>query len=649
MFTTLPLVQRVLPREGETYEPASNSPMILTAAEPDERLAEAVRRLFPGAMLEEKSLAVAIPWQAPEDAFAEAMTEEVQSGGSFGKEVTGEVQSGYAFPYSIQWGPGTDMDGPAETVKLEGVPREGYRLILSGSTALIGANDAAGLFYGLQTLRQLLDQGAPLPAADIADWPDAPLRCLNYDLRQTFSKPELLVEYMDTMAAFKTNALLIEYEDKFPFARHRDLAHPRHALTDERLDALLDAAQRNFIEVIPLQQTFGHLEYVLGRDEYRHLRETEASTGELCPSRPESFALVCGLLEEMAARHPRSRYLHLGCDEVYSLCECPACREAFGGSRNRAFLSFVNRLIGFACSLGKKPIIWQDILAACSDEELRDLDPRVAVMIWHYNGKNIDRLVSPLASRLRGLGIEVIGAPSVRCFDRKDDQNYPLAQERIDNIEQWARVAAEQNMAGLVGTNWTAVFSLGVPYGIFETSWYTSAYFADAAWNLKRSGGWSRRRFIDRFLHVFHGIRPKTAEALLGRHDDADYYASMPKLLDAAVRNRETASLIAAMVDFETAADRSRTIHKYVYRWRLFPGSEPERRSLTNNYRITRAGLRRARARMEAALKTFQPADMAEHYLLSRFYLHDFLDETLYRPMGLTEAEERDESGDNGA
>ncbi|MFB5678168.1 family 20 glycosylhydrolase [Paenibacillus terreus] len=600
MLTTLPLAKRVFPREGEMYEPDPNGRMILSAPEPDGRLTEAIRRLFPGSI--------------PHVEYVE--------------------HSGSAFPYSLRWGPQTEKDRPSLLEGVQSLPREGYCLTLSRSTVLIAANDAAGMFYGLQTLRQLLDQGAPLQAVDITDWPDVPLRCMNYDLRQTFSKPELLINYLDTMAAFKTNALLIEYEDKFPFAQHKELAHPRHALTSELLSELLDAAHRNYIEVIPLQQTFGHLEYILGRDEYKHLRETESSTGELCPSRPESFALVSSLLDEVAARHPRSRYLHLGCDEIYSLCECPTCRELFKGSRNQAFLYFVNRLIGHTCALGKKPIIWQDILADCSDTQLRMLDPRVTVMIWHYNGKNINRLVSPLASRLRNLGIEVMGAPSVRCFDRKDDQNYPLVEARIANIDQWAEVAGEHSLAGLVGTNWTAVFSLGVPYGIFETSWYTSAYFADACWNRVRSGG---SRFIDRFLHIFHGIRPETAEALLGRHDDTDYYSAMPKLLDAVVKNPDTAHLITAMIDYETAADRSRTIHKYVYRWQLYPGSEPEWRSLTNNYRVTRVGLRRARTRMQAALRMFQPADMAEHYLLSRFYLHDYLDENLYKMIGLTE------------
>ena len=607
---TIPLVKSCTPFEGERFLPDRRSPLFLSAAGlPEPKLNAAVRSLFPEQECRE----------VPADGLA---------------------------PYTLQWGRPPVEPEPHDVMQL---PSQGYSLTMRGRSASIRASDAAGLFYGMQTLRQLLDglaPGAALEAATIVDWPDVALRCMNYDLRQTFSKPELLIGYVDRMASFKANALLIEYEDKFPFVRHRDFRHPRHALTEEELGEMLDAAERNFIEVIPLQQSFGHLEYILGREEYKHLRETESSVGELCPVHPESFSLVAGLLEEMSERHPRSRYLHLGCDEVYSLCECPACRERFGGSRNLAFLDFVNRLIDYACGLGKRPIIWQDILADCSDEELALLDPRVTVMIWHYNGKNVSRLVSPLAARLQELGVEVMGAPAVRCFDRMDDQNYPLVGERISNIEQWANVAAEQRLAGLVGTNWSAVFSLGVPYGVFETSWYTMAYFADASWNRKRgegaeeggrAGGSGVLPFISRFLRVFHGIAPNTALRLLGNHDDEDYYSSMPQLLDAIEKNAEVAALIASLVDFEKAADRSRTVHKYVYRHRLYPDSEPEWRSLSNNYRITRKGLRLARERISEALRAFLPADMAEHYMLSRFYLHDYLDENLYRSIGLRE------------
>lgn len=512
---------------------------------------------------------------------------------------------------------------------------EGYRLEVSEGGAVIRALDAPGLYYGLQTLLQLQSLYGDIPAVSVTDWPDTALRVMNFDLRQTFSKPERLMEYLAEFSRCKTNAVLIEYEDKFPFSTHRGFAHPQHALSREQLEALKATAREHFIEIIPLQQSFGHLEYVLRHDAWRHLRETEQSTGEICPSRPESYGLITGLLEEMIDAHPESRYIHLGCDEVYSLCECDLCKVQFGGVRERAFISFLNRLIEFTVSRGRLPVFWHDMLDKCPPEELAKLDPRSAAMIWIYNGRNIEAEVTSLTGKFRALGIEVMGAPAVRSFDWAEHQNYPVLGNRTDNLLQWAETADQLDIGCLVATNWTGPFSLGVPYGIFETTWYPMLLHADLAWNRKADAS----TFIDRFLELFHGITPEIGHARLGNYRLEDYYDIIWKLRDDVGKNKDYAELIAIMHDFEVATDRSRAIHKYVYRWELYKDDGAEWRSLLNNYVRNRRGREDVRPRMLAALMRYQPSDMAEHFVKSRFYLHDYLERTLYQELGLVHAE----------
>ncbi|GBG11145.1 hypothetical protein PAT3040_05933 [Paenibacillus agaridevorans] len=521
----------------------------------------------------------------------------------------------------------TDMEAGAASER-----KEGYSLRIGVDGAIIRAADAPHLYYGLQTFRQMMEQGNPVPSALIEDWPDTAIRCMNYDLRQTYSKPERLVSYLAEFARFKINAVLIEYEDKFPFETYPHLVHPKHALSRASFEELKREAEEHYIEIIPLQQCFGHLEYVLRHDRYKHLRETEQSIGELCPSREESYELVTGLLGEMMDRHPDSRYIHLGCDEVYSLCECETCRERFEGVRERAFIAFLNRLIAFTADRGRIPIFWHDMLAKCPEEELRKLDRRGVAMIWIYNGRNIEAEVSAIADKFRNLGVGVMGAPAVRSFDWAEHQNYPVIGNRTDNLLQWAGTAEKLDFDCVVATNWTGPFSLGVPYGVFETTWYPMLLHADLFWN--RSGGVSET-FIDRFLHAFHGIEPSAGHTKLGNYRLEDYYDMIPKLLDEVRLNRDYAELIAVMRDYETATDRSRAIHKYVYRWELFPGDAAERRSLLNNYQRNRRDREDVRPRMQAALERYQPADMASHFVLSRFYLHDYLERTIYREIGM--------------
>lgn len=618
MYNLLPEPQQLKLEDGSAFQIKDGVWLSLMMEQEEPRLERHCRRAFPGAKLASSTEGSGYSLLLHSAAGTSA-DERLQKGALGG----GSGENGVA-------GAGLVGVPEAELSLLEG-RKESYLLEVSEHRVRIRATDAAGLYYGLQTLLQLRNPQGEIFAVTIMDWPDTRLRAMNYDLRQTFSKPELLVRYLADFSNYKINAVLIEYEDKFPFRKYPELTHLQHALNPEQLEALLGAAKEHFIEIIPLQQSFGHLEYVLRHDRWRHLRETESSTGEICPSRPESYQLITDLLEEMMEAHPDSPYIHLGCDEVYSLCECAQCREAFGGIRERAFIAFLNRLIEFTSSRGRTPVFWHDMLDKCPPEELAKLDPRSVAMIWIYNGRNIEAEVSGLADKFRALGIEVMGAPAVRSFDSAEHQNYPVLDNRTDNLRQWAEAAGRLHLDCVVATNWTGPFSLGVPYGIFETTWYPMLLHTELAWNRKAD----TETFIDRFLERFHGIPAGKAHELQGRYRLEDYYNLIWKLVDEVRLNKDVAGLIAVMHDFEDATDRSRAIHKYVYRWEMFPEDEAEWQSLLNSYQHNRRGREAVRPLMTAALEQYQSPDMAAHFVSSRFFLHDYLERTLYHVMGL--------------
>ncbi|MFE6076915.1 beta-N-acetylhexosaminidase [Paenibacillus sp. NPDC057886] len=627
MQSLIPQPKQIAATEGEALRLNGEERLSLFMEQDELRLEIHCRRVFPGMEYTcsriEKGYLLVIGRLSEQEA-QQVVDEEHEADAVhkvLGAQQKSPVNPG---PSSFIQQDRTDLTG------LDGRP-QGYKLEVSAGRVEVYAQDAAGLFYGLQTLVQLLGGDGVIPAVSITDWPDTPLRAMNLDLRQTFSKPELLTGYLAEFARYKTNAILIEYEDKFPFQSHPEFAHPQHALSRSQLEELKRNAHEHFIEIVPLQQSFGHLEYVLRHEGWRHLRETEQSTGEICPSHPETFGLITTLLEEMIDAHPDSRYIHLGCDEVYSLCECERCKIEFGGVRERAFIAFLNRLIAFTAELGKQPIFWHDMLEKCPPEELAKLDKRSAAMIWIYNGRNIEAEVTSHADKFRSLGIEVMGAPAVRSFDWAEHQNYPVLLNRTDNLLQWAETADKLNLGCVVATNWTGPFSLGVPYGIFETTWYPMLLHADLAWNRKAD----TTTFIDRFLERFHGIDPVTGHNLLGNYRVEDYYDVIWKLMDEVREHKEEAELITIMHDFEVATDRSRAIHKYAYRWELYPGDDAEWRSLNNNYTRNRRGREGVLPRMKAALERYQPSDMAEHFVKSRFYLHDYLERTLYQELGL--------------
>jgi len=88
------------------------------------------------------------------------------------------------------------------------------------------------------------------------------------------------------------NGLLIEYEDMFPWGGKLRNISAGNAYTLQEVRSLLNLAKGLEMEVIPLVQTFGHLEFVLKLAEFRHLRELDSFPQEICPSKEDAFLLI---------------------------------------------------------------------------------------------------------------------------------------------------------------------------------------------------------------------------------------------------------------------------------------------------------------------------------------------------------------------
>ena len=494
---------------------------------------------------------------------------------------------------------------------------EGYLLTLRGAVVQISANDAAGLFYGIQTLRQYLAMPAH-PAVEITDWPELALRSDYLDMRGIYPKFENLLRYIEEMAAYKLNTLVIEYEDKLPRAR-KDLCHPTDALTPEQHRRLLEVARENFIDIIPLQQSFGHLEYVLKLPEYQHLREIPEAPGEMCPLREGAYELAASLLEETARLHPDSRYLHLGCDEVWSLGQSDECK-ASGKSRGRIAIEYINRLAEKVVSLGKIPIVWHDMMAdvwrggemgeAGNYDDLALLNKNLVVAIWLYSPDRVNLVAPKLMEALHAHGIRTIPCSAVRASDRCGMQNYPCIEQRLRNIDTWCELIANSRCDGMINTNWWSTFSFGNPYGLFETSRYTAFYAADRCWNLRADSA----AFLERFLGVYHGAYDIVLTT--GAERRYDYYKLIGQYLPQITRNRDTALLIDVLYRQEYAT----SVNFAAFRGDLYPDRPVELDCLRERAPKQYANLRGIEAELRDILSRLLEPGMAELFFESRSY-----------------------------
>ena len=211
----------------------------------------------------------------------------------------------------------------------------------------------------------------------------SPIIGIHLDQKGVAFKPEYIPRLLADLAGQGINTVLIEYEDTFPF-HGIDIAWDRKTLWSENtLRLFRTEALRNKIEIIPLQQCLGHLEYIFRWDACRAFAEDRRYPGTLCLSNPRGKRLLFDMLVQIMAGHPESRYVHLGLDEAHGLATCPKCRR-LGGVLD-VFVAYLHELCDIVESFGKTPLMWSDMLEDhFSAEPLESIKKRVILAPWDY-------------------------------------------------------------------------------------------------------------------------------------------------------------------------------------------------------------------------------------------------------------------------
>ncbi|KAJ8715596.1 hypothetical protein PYW07_010078 [Mythimna separata] len=116
----------------------------------------------------------------------------------------------------------------------------------------------------------------------------------------------------------------------FPYVDSLANISSAYAYKRNELLMFINSAKNLKIEIIPLIQTFGHMEFVLKWNEFAHLRELQNRSKDICPSNPESRQLITTMLKQVIDMHALIyplQHIHVGCDEVRSLNVCPNCKK----------------------------------------------------------------------------------------------------------------------------------------------------------------------------------------------------------------------------------------------------------------------------------------------------------------------------------
>ena len=152
---------------------------------------------------------------------------------------------------------------------------QGYTIEVTPQRITVVGHDAPGVFYAICTVNQLIRQfGAQLPCLSVADHPDFPARGVMLDVsRNKVPTLDTLLDLADMLAGFKINQLQLYTEHTFAYREHREVWANASPLTGQDILELDAYCQERFIELVPNQNSFGHMAPWLTHPRYNDLAE----------------------------------------------------------------------------------------------------------------------------------------------------------------------------------------------------------------------------------------------------------------------------------------------------------------------------------------------------------------------------------------
>jgi hypothetical protein len=368
---------------------------------------------------------------------------------------------------------------------------EGYVLAIEPHQAFVVAASGAGIFYGVQTLKQLLPLAGArpvLPKGTVRDWPAMKYRGIDDDLsRGPFPTIEFQKHQIRVFASYKINLYSPYTEHTLLYASQPLSAPPGSALTGADVAELVRYAAQYHISVVPEQEAFGHLHQVLKYDLYQDVAETPHGH-VLAPGQPGTLPLIKDWFTQIAKQFP-SPFMHIGGDEPFDLGVGRTHSQVQARGYGPVYFDFLTQIHRELAPLHRRLLFWGDI-GVQHPEDVAGLPKDMIAIPWNYwDTKGFDKLIEPFAKA----GIETWVAPG----DANWNQVYPVATTAFANIQGFIRDGQRMGSTGALTTVWNDDGE-----GLFNMDWYGVLFGAVASW---QPGESSISAYQDAYGQLFHG------------------------------------------------------------------------------------------------------------------------------------------------
>jgi hexosaminidase len=369
---------------------------------------------------------------------------------------------------------------------------EGYVLVTRGRDVYVIGHSGAGVFYGAQTLKQLITAGGDGPVlqgAAIRDWPAMRWRGVHDDLsRGPVPTLDFQKQQIRTFAAYKLNVYSPYFENIMQYASNPLPALPEGSLSAADAKALVDYAKPYHVTIIPEQEAFGHLHHVLTWQQYAPLAEIP-NGAVLAPGQPGSMQLITQWFDELAVDYP-GPFLHIGADETFELGQGQTADAVKERGRGAVYIDFLSAIHQALAPLHRQLLFWGD-MAMSSPNLVPRLPHDMIAVAWHYEPEpqGFARWLDPYTQA----GMETWVSPGVNNWNRVWP-DYALA---LGNIQGFVADGQKAGSTGMLNTIWDDDGE-----GLFAEDWYGVLFGAAAAW---QPGSSDIAQFQQAYGPVFHG------------------------------------------------------------------------------------------------------------------------------------------------
>lgn len=360
---------------------------------------------------------------------------------------------------------------------------QAYIIDIQSDTIHIKALTEQGLFYGTQSLKQLIryqyikHNNIEIPCMYITDWPSIEYRGWMDDIsRGPVPTTDFIKKEIRTLAEYKLNFFNLYTEHVFKLNKYPDIA-PADGLTAKEIRELTEYANKYYVEFIGNQQCFAHAEKILCNPFYHHIMDTRFNFN---PGTADTYRFLEDVFAEVVPVY-ESKFFNINCDETESLGNGKAKAYIDSIGKDMAYCQHIDKVNNILKKYDKTVMMWGDIVAKNPDM-IKELPEDMQLIIWSYGaGEDYTEMIAPFKESGHIFWVAPGASMWSTCF--------PDIQTYIKNIANFSRDGYRLGTKGVMNTAWDDNGE-----SMFNEAWHAMIWCAEVTWNVLKENNDEERK-----------------------------------------------------------------------------------------------------------------------------------------------------------